>query len=53
MAVLLASLFLAADGPVEFRRHDIDRFPAGYRVAAEDMNGDGRKDRLPMPGDSI
>ncbi len=51
-AILLASLVLAAGGPVEFRRHDIDRFPAGYQVAAADMNGDGRPDVIALSTDA-
>jgi hypothetical protein len=39
---------IVAGGPVEFRRHDIDAFPAGYQVAVVDVNGDGRLDVLAL-----
>lgn len=39
---------IVAGGPVEFRRHDIDAFPAGYQVAVADVNGDGRLDVLAL-----
>jgi hypothetical protein len=31
-------------GPVQFERHDIDSFPAGYQVAVADINADGKPD---------
>lgn len=33
---------------MEFRRHEIDAFPAGYQVAVADINGDGRPDVLAL-----
>jgi hypothetical protein len=47
----LISLALAAmlgAEPVEFQRHVIDSFPAGYQVAAADVNGDSRPDVIAL-----
>jgi hypothetical protein len=35
-------------GAVEFQRHTIDSFPAGYQVAVADINGDGRPDVIAL-----
>jgi len=36
---------------IEFQRHAIDRFPAGYQVAvAADLNGNGRLDLVAISG---
>ncbi len=40
---ILASLLMIS-GPIQFERHDIDDFPAGYQVAVADVNGNGKPD---------
>lgn len=40
--LLLAAV--AMGGTMEFERHEIDDFPAGYQVAVADLSGDGRLD---------
>jgi len=45
-SILFASVFLAAAGLVEFRRHKIDTYPSGYQVTVADLNGNGRPDVL-------
>jgi hypothetical protein len=47
-ATLLASASVAAAAPVEFKRHTIDTYPAGYQVAVADVNGDGRPDVIAL-----
>ncbi|HPM81247.1 MAG TPA: VCBS repeat-containing protein [Candidatus Anammoximicrobium sp.] len=41
-------LVLMACGPVQFQRHEIDAFPAGYQVAVADVNADGRPDVIAL-----
>ncbi|MBN2473109.1 MAG: VCBS repeat-containing protein [Pirellulales bacterium] len=45
-AIVLMAVLEA--GQVEFKRHDIDAYPAGYQVAVADVNGDGRPDVLAL-----
>lgn len=45
--LVLAGVIMAA-GPIQFERHDIDSFPAGYQVAVADVNGDGKPDVIAL-----
>ncbi len=45
-------LVLIACGPIQFQRHDIDAFPAGYQVAVADVNADGRPDVIALSTDA-
>ena len=46
LPIVIASLMGA--NPVQFQRHLIDNFPAGYQVAVADINGDGRPDVIAL-----
>ena len=46
LPIVIAALLGAA--PVQFQRHPIDNFPAGYQVAVADINGDGRPDVIAL-----
>jgi hypothetical protein len=43
---------LLGAGPIQFQRHVIDAFPAGYQVAVADINGDGRLDVIALSTDA-
>ena len=50
LPIVIASL-LGAE-PIQFQRHLIAAFPAGYQVAVADLNGDGRPDVLALSTDA-
>jgi hypothetical protein len=53
MALAVAMVgYLVAAGPVNFQRHLIDAFPAGYQLAVADINGDGRPDVIALSTDA-
>jgi hypothetical protein len=51
-AFVLPSSFVYAAGPVNFLRHEIDDFPAGYQVAVADLAGRGRPDVIALSTDA-
>lgn len=51
-ALMVLSLGVAVCGPIQFQRHDIDDFPAGYQVAVGDINGDGKPDVIALSTDA-
>ncbi len=52
IALLLLIVAGARVGGVEFQRHVIDHFRAGYQVAVADVNGDGRPDVIALSTDA-
>jgi hypothetical protein len=44
-------MLMSAD-PLQFQRHEIDAFPAGYQLAVADVNGDGKPDVIALSTDA-
>jgi hypothetical protein len=47
-ALIAVSTLLCTAGEVEFQRHEIDAYPAGYQVAVADVNVDGKPDVIAL-----
>ena len=52
MSLLLMLTTYLTPGPIQFERHQIDNFPAGYQVAVADVNGDGKPDVIALSTDA-
>jgi hypothetical protein len=48
---MMIACLLGAE-PIQFQRHVIAAFPAGYQVAVADLNGDGRPDVIALSTDA-